>query len=429
MGFWAGLAIFFGSVLALLALYALWWYFFCYSKVKIVVSEQAPDDFKEILANCKILSGGWKPAMVAPAMVLQTAGVPLRRSRPSVKFNRELLKVSDGNQVGLDWFPMNATDKLRLERITRGLTRAGIEVPKMAENEDDRPILVICHGVNGGSNENYIRHFGRALQQDPMMLGCRVIVMVARGLCGVKMLNSRPYNAGSTGDIRETINHLHERYPNAPMLLAGFSLGANLVCRYMCEEKGHSPIIACLSVNNPFDLHASTIDMEQRQGFIGRYFSANVAKGLIRYTRKNEEAFRNSPYKLDFKAIYSAKLCSEFDEVGSCKMFGLAHNVDYYREYSSLPVLIDLINEEPTPMLFVATSDDPMCTKEVTKKAMEVVSNAGPNSRVAIAVSDQGGHLGYIETRTSTDFVSWEHSWVDRVGCEFFSNVLRASRQ
>jgi len=425
MGFLAGLAIFFGGILALVALYALWWYFFCYSKVIMIISEQAPDDFKETLANCKVLNGGWKPTLVAPGKVLQTAGVPIKRSRPPVKFNRELFKLSDGGQVGLDWFTMNMNDPHKIARKVRELTKAGVTIPKTAENEDERPIVVICHGVNGGSNENYIRHFGRALMLDPMMRGCRVIVMVSRGLCGVPMITPRPYNAGYTEDIRETLNYLHEKFPKAPLMLAGFSLGANVVCRYVCEEKGNAPIVAALAVNNPFDLQASTIDMEQRQGFVGRYFSGNMAKGLIRYTKKNEEALRKSPYNIDWDGIYRAKLCSDFDEAGSCKMFGLNHNYDYYREFSSLPVFEQLVNETSTPMLFVAANNDPMCTVEAATKAFNIVRSAGPKARVAVAVSENGGHLGFLEAPSPKDMFSFEHSWMDRAGCDWFSNALK----
>jgi len=424
MSFLSGLAIFFGGVLALIALYALWWYLFCYSKVKINVSDQAPDDLKELLGKCKVLTGGWKPTMFAPERFIQTLGVAIKRSRPRVVFNRELFALSDGGQVGLDWLVMSPVDKTQLSRNARSLTRAGITVPAAAEKEEDRPIVLICHGVNGGSNENYIRHFCLAIAHDPMMRGCRAVVMVSRGLCGVPMLTPRPYNAGYTEDLREAINSLHERFPNAPLMLAGFSLGANLVSRYVCEEKGRGPVIAALAVNNPFDLQASTIDMEQRQGAIGRYFSANMAKGLIRYTKKNEEALMKSPYNIDFKAIYAAKLCSEFDEAGSCKMFGLQHNYDYYREYSSLPTLQEMINEETTPMLYISAKNDPMCTKEAATKALDIVKSAGPNARIVLAVSDNGGHLGFLESTSLSDSVSWEHSWMDRAGCEWFSNVL-----
>jgi len=423
MSFLVGLGIFIGGIVAIIGLYALWWYLFDYSKVKIVFSEQAPDDFKAMLNNCKVVKNGFRPILLAPEKVSQTIGVAIKRSRPKITIDRELLALDDGGQVGLDWFKLSSYDHTKIQRNIRDLSRRGIFVT-LPENEDDRPVCVIVHGVNGGSNENYIRHFGHALMLDPMMRGCRVVVMVCRGLCGVPMTTPRPYNAGYTEDLRVSIKHIHERFPNAPLLLAGFSLGANLVCRYICEEKGNKSVLAALSVNNPFDLQASTIDMETQQGFIGRYFSANIAKGLIRYTRKNEEAFRKSPYKLDFNAIYSAKLCSEFDEHGSSKMFGLAHNTDYYREYSSLPMLRELINEVETPLLFISTKNDPMCTDKARNASQELILNAGPKARVGLAMADNGGHLGFLETTSYADMFSFEHSWVDRAGCDYFSSAL-----
>lgn len=362
--------------------------------------------------------------MVAPGMATQTLGVAVKRTRPAVKCNRELLRLADGGQVGLDWFPMGASERAEYARRVRDLRRAGQAVPEPAAREEERPIVVVCHGLNGGSNENYIRHFARALQQDPRLRGCRVVVMVARGLGGVPLLTPRPYNAGATDDVRAAVAHLHARYPHAPLLLAGFSLGANVACRYVCEERGRAPVAAVLAVNCPFDLHASVVHLETRQGALGRYFSANMAKGLVRYTRKNADALRKSPYRVDLRAACAARLCSEFDEAGSAKMFGLAHGTDYYREYSALPVLRDLAAAATTPTLFLAAANDCMCAPEVRAEVQDIVRRAGPAARLALATSQNGGHLGFLEATGLATACSWEHSWMDRVGREWFANAL-----
>ena len=452
MGFLFGLAVVAGGIAGLVVLYVLWWYLFSYSKVVVTVSTEAPEDFKvcpitspltpplptenthshainnqqETLRNCKVLLGGWKPTMVAPGMATQTLGVAVKRTRPFVTCNRELLRLADGGQVGLDWFPMSSNDRARYARQVRDLQRQGVAVPAPAASEEERPIVVVCHGLNGGSNENYIRHFARALQQDPRLRGCRVVVMVARGLGGVPMLTPTPYNAGSTDDVRAAIAHLHARYPRAPLLLAGFSLGANVACRYVCEERGRTPVAAVLAVNCPFDLHASIVNLETRQGAVGRYFSANMAKGLARYTRKNAEALRKSPYRVDLRAACAARLCSEFDEAGSSKMFGLAHNTDYYREYSALPVLREHAAAVTTPTLFLAAANDCMCAPEVRAEVQDIVRRAGPAARIALATSQNGGHLGFLEATGVHDACSWQHSWMDRVGREWFANALNS---
>ena len=361
--------------------------------------------------------------LFAPGQIPQCLGVAMMRSRPAVKCQRELLRMRNGAQVGLDWFPMGAHDRVEFARRTRDLTRLGVSVPVPAASEDERPVVVVCHGLNGGSNENYIRHFSRALLLDPRLGGCRVVVMVARGLCGVPMLTYEPYNAGSTDDLCEVLEELHRRYPRAPLLLAGFSLGANIVCRYVCQAGRSSFVTAALAVNNPFDLKASLDNLEHRQGKFGRYMSAQMAKGLIRYTRKNAAAILKGPYHVDMRAVTEAKLCSEFDEVGSCRMFGLEHNTDYYAKYESLSHFESELDTLGTPTLFVASRNDPMCTPPVLAKALAAVKRT-ESAPVAIAVSDNGGHLGFLECAGTRDCLSWEHSWMDRVGCEWFASAL-----
>jgi len=109
-------------------------------------------------------------------------------------------------------------------------------------------------------------------------------------------------------------------------------------------------------------------------------------------------------------------------------MFGLAHNVDYYREYSSLPTLRQLISEIKTPMLFVSTKNDPMCTDKARNASQEVILGAS-GVPVAMALSDNGGHLGFLESTGVSGMFSFEHSWVDRAGCDFFSNALNTYAQ
>lgn len=59
------------------------------------------------------------------------------------------------------------------------------------------------------------------------------------------------YSAGHTDDTRQALAHIAQIYPDAPLLGLGFSLGANVVTRYL-EEEGelsrlHSAcVLACV---------------------------------------------------------------------------------------------------------------------------------------------------------------------------------------
>lgn len=66
---------------------------------------------------------------------------------------------------------------------------------------------------------------------------------------GVPVTSPRLYSAGHTDDLRLALIYLQHKYPHAPLLGLGFSLGANLMTRYVAEEGEASRLssVCCLS--------------------------------------------------------------------------------------------------------------------------------------------------------------------------------------
>ena len=79
-------------------------------------------------------------------------------------------------------------------------------------------------------------------------------LFVILNLCigaGVPLTSQLLYSAGHTDDTRQALMYITHRYPNAPLLGLGFSLGANVLTRYLGEEGAQSRIssacvIACV---------------------------------------------------------------------------------------------------------------------------------------------------------------------------------------
>lgn len=70
---------------------------------------------------------------------------------------------------------------------------------------------------------------------------------------GVPVTSPQLYSAGFTNDIRTALLYISKRYPKAPLLGVGFSLGANVLTRYLAEEGEQSRlragcVLACVSV-------------------------------------------------------------------------------------------------------------------------------------------------------------------------------------
>ena len=58
------------------------------------------------------------------------------------------------------------------------------------------------------------------------------------------MTSGQLYSAGHTDDLRQALMYVAQRYPNAPLLGLGFSLGANVIVRYLAEEGERSRLRA-----------------------------------------------------------------------------------------------------------------------------------------------------------------------------------------
>lgn len=69
---------------------------------------------------------------------------------------------------------------------------------------------------------------------------------------GVPVTSPQLYSAGHTDDIRVAIWYIAKRYPRARLVGVGFSLGANVLTRYIAEEGMHCRlaagcVLACVS--------------------------------------------------------------------------------------------------------------------------------------------------------------------------------------
>ena len=60
---------------------------------------------------------------------------------------------------------------------------------------------------------------------------------------GVPLTSGQLYSAGHTDDLRQSLMYIKNTYPNAPLLGLGFSLGANVIVRYLGEE-GHNSLLS-----------------------------------------------------------------------------------------------------------------------------------------------------------------------------------------
>uniref|UniRef100_A0A452Z6W6 Serine aminopeptidase S33 domain-containing protein n=1 Tax=Aegilops tauschii subsp. strangulata TaxID=200361 RepID=A0A452Z6W6_AEGTS len=146
---------------------------------------------------------------------------------------RQLYTVRDGGTIALDW--LLASDSEAAD---------GSSCDGTISSDDSTPIVVVVPGLTSDSTAAYVKHLVFSMASN----GWNVVVGNHRGLGGISITSDCFYNGGWTEDIREVVNYLHQKYPEAPLFTVGTSLGANILVKYLGEEGGSTPVAGAASI-------------------------------------------------------------------------------------------------------------------------------------------------------------------------------------
>ena len=192
----------------------------------------------------------------------------------------------------------------------------------------------------------------------------------------------RSYHSGETGDVDEAVRRASSESPHAPLLLAGCSLGGNVVVKWLGEQGAGARIQAAAALSVPFDLKlcARALDARGAMAFVYR------SRFLRMLKRKALEKAHRFP-RIDGARVRAARTLFEFDEAVTAPVHGFAGAEDYWAQSSSGPFLPRV----RVPLLLISAEDDPFIPAECLPRAA-----AAANPRVTFEVSPNGGHLGFV---------------------------------
>lgn len=137
---------------------------------------------------------------------------------------------------------------------------------------DNKPIVVLFHGLTGSFESSYIQGAMNLLSKNNFY----AVLMHFRGCSGKDNLLPRSYHSGDTGDAKEFINYLNTKYPKNQIFAVGYSLGGNMLLKLLGEDKTPN-IKAAISVSAPLQLDISAHRMDQ--GF-SKLYQSRLMKDL-----------------------------------------------------------------------------------------------------------------------------------------------------
>jgi len=243
---------------------------------------------------------------------------------------------------------------------------------------DGRENVLVLHGLEGSIDSHYAGTLLQALDRH----GFNPVFMHFRGCSGEPNRLPRSYHSGETGDL-ETIVRLFERRSGRPLgAVIGFSLGGNVLLKWLGEQSDPGRVKTAIAVSVPFRLGDCAERLERG---LSRHYQNYLLRSLRRSYRRRFSRIP-SPLRVDVERLRSFR---SFDDAVTAPLHGFSGVDDYYRRSSSRQYLPQI----RTPTLILHAADDPFMWPRTLPREEEL------SAAVTLELSPHGGHVGFVAGR------------------------------
>ena len=249
--------------------------------------------------------------------------------------------------------------------------------------------VIICHGLEGDSRKAYIRGMARQFHRS----GFNCIAWNYRGCSGEMNNQVYSYHSGATGDLDLVVNFAIEKFDDCEIYLVGFSLGGNLVLKYL-GENGYSnrkKIKKAAAISVPLDLYRSCLELSKNENWI------YTKRFLNRLTKKVKHKSEKYPGQIALNNVNAVKTLLDFDDHFTAPIHGFKNAKDYYQQCSS----IFFLKEIAVPTLILNARNDHFLSKECFPSPKEI-----NNRMITTVYTSHGGHVGFKMIRPKKGYFS-----------------------
>ncbi|CAG0974316.1 hypothetical protein BURK1_01393 [Burkholderiales bacterium] len=278
---------------------------------------------------------------------------PALLARPAVRWRRETVATPDGDDWSFDW----------------------VDAPA----REGAPLVVLFHGLEGGSSSPY----ARALMAAVARRGWRGVVPHFRGCAGEPNRLPRAYHSGDHEEIGAMLAAVRERAgAGATMHAVGVSLGGSALINWLGRAgPGASAMLArAAAVSAPLDLMSAGRSIDRGAN---RVYAWTFLRTLNPKARAMAARF---PSHLDASRLARLTTMWAFDDAVTAPLHGFAGTADYWTRASSRPWL----GRVGVPTLVLNARNDPFVP------AASLPGPAEVSPRVVLEQPGMGGHAGFV---------------------------------
>lgn len=320
---------------------------------------------------------GFAPAWWCRNGHLQTVWRKFFGETPLLPLRRERWETPDDDFLDLDFFD-----------------------PRLAQEE--APTVLLLHGLEGSSKAKYILGMLRVVHY----FGWRGVALNFRSCSDEINRQPRFYHSGETSDLNWVIRKLDERFRKQALFIIGFSLGGNVLLKWLGEngEQGNEFVSAAVAISVPFDLGVAARNIDAG---MGKLYGKNFLKSLKQKVLEKESAH---PGLVNWKLISELQSYIDFEDLVFAPIHGFKDAEDYWTRCSAK----NFLSGVRLPTLILHAKDDPFLPGD------QLPMRAFRKSEWLIdEISEFGGHVGFVQGTSP-----WRpHYWAEQRTMQFLSAI------
>lgn len=322
----------------------------------------------------------FKPAWWLPNSHLQTLWPVLCKRSIKIPLKRERIDLPDGDFIDLDWSP--------------------------AENPDS-PLILMLHGLEGSIES----HYAKSMLLQFMGRGWRGVFMHFRGCSGEHNRLTRTYHSGDTEDVAFVVQALKKREPKLQLAAIGYSLGGNVLLKWLGETGADNLLRAAIAISVPFELHKAASRIQKGFSKFYQWYFIQCLRQRFAKKFKSTTSPKDGP-GFDLQLIHQVSTMYDWDDKITAPLHGFSGVLEYYTTASSRQYLRHI----EVPTLILHAKDDPFMSEDVIPEPHEL------SKCVQLEITETGGHVGFVTGKYPWKPKYWLEERVPEFFCEHFQS-------
>lgn len=271
--------------------------------------------------------------------------------------------------------------------------------------QEVKAAILCIHGLS--LYKGAYAEFGKAISE----AGIACYAIDLRGFGELKAVgkNTSMDFDGCLADIKATLEEIHRKHPNVPVLILGESMGGAVALRATAlYPELIAGLVSSVPAKDRFSLGGESVWKVGSHVVTSGFGSPikDVAEPVVKRVSSKEDV--RSRWKTDplMRMSFSARELMQFNEF-------MSKNLEYAREIKTVPVL------------FIVGAKDRLIRPAGTWKVFERV----PSSRKQLVLSKNSEHLIFEAGQFNAEDMSFLRLWIDRNIAQLSPGVLAADKE